>query len=66
MHDFDIFCIGETFLTSQIENDDPKLVIEGYEIRQRDHPSDTKRGGVCIYYKDNLSLVERPELTSLE
>ena len=65
VHSFDIFCLGETFLTSQIQDDDPRLEIEGYEILRCDHPSDTKRGGVSIYYRDHLSLVGRPELTSL-
>ena len=30
-----------------------------------DHPSDTKRGGVCIYYKEHLPFVRRDDLTFL-
>ena len=30
-----------------------------------DHPSDTKRGGVCIYYKEHLPFVRRGDITCL-
>ena len=29
-------------------------MIEGYELIRNDHPSNTKRGSVCIYYKESL------------
>ena len=28
--------------------------IEGYNLVQAGHPDNTKRGGVCIYYKESL------------
>ena len=31
-----------------------------------DHPSDTKRGGVCMYYKEHLPLVRRDDIACLE
>ena len=30
-----------------------------------DHPSNTKRGGVCIYYKDHLPIIKRNDLCQL-
>ena len=27
-----------------------------------DHPTGTKRGGVCMYYKEFISLIERKDL----
>ena len=30
-------------------------MIEGYNLIRNDHPSNTKRGGVCIYYKEFLA-----------
>ena len=30
-----------------------------------DHPSNTKRGGVCIYYNANLSIIKRNDLCHL-
>ena len=31
-------------------------MIEGYSLIRSDHPSNTKRGGVCIYYKECLAI----------
>ena len=28
----------------------------GYDLFRADHPSNTKRGGVCIYYRNSLHL----------
>ena len=47
VYNFDIFCICESFLDSSIEDLDPRLAIDGYEFLRCDHPSDSKRGGVC-------------------
>ena len=30
--------------------------IDGYNLVRSDHPSNTKRGGVCIYYRNYLPL----------
>ena len=32
------------------------MYVEGYSIVRADHPSNTKRGGVCIYYHDKTSV----------
>ena len=45
VHKFDIICLSETYLDSSI--DDENLA---------DHPSNKKRGGICIYYKNFLPL----------
>ena len=56
LHKFDIICLSETYLDSTIPNDDDKLQIPGYTFIRSDHPSNTKRGGVCIYYESSLLL----------
>ena len=56
LHKFDIICLSETYLDSTIPNDDDKLQIPGYTLIRSDHPSNAKRGGVCIYYKSFLPL----------
>lgn len=66
VHRFDIFCLSETFLDSSIQDDDQRLAIAGYSLHRCDHPSNSRRGGVCIYFKDHLSLVRRSDLTSLD
>ena len=54
MHQFDIICISETFLNNTYEDND--LNLNGYSLLRADHSSIAKRGGVCIYYKENLPL----------
>ena len=54
MHKFDIICISETFLNNTYEDND--LNLNGYSLLRADHPSNAKRGGVCIYYKETLAL----------
>ena len=53
---FDIFCISETYLNSSITEDDDNLQIPGYDLIRSDHPSNSKRGGVAVYYKNFLPL----------
>ena len=54
VHKFDIICMSETYLDSSI--DDASLEISGYYLIRSDHPSNKKRGGICIYYKNFLPL----------
>ena len=53
-HKFDIICLSETYLNSETSSDDGNLEIPSYNIIRDDHPSNAKRGGVCVYYKSNL------------
>ena len=39
-------------------------MFDGYKLIRSDHPSNTKRGGVCIYYKESL-VVRLVDITSL-
>ena len=62
---FDIVCLSETFLNSSIQNDDYKLKTNGYNLIRSDHPGNSKKGGVCIYYKEHIPLIRRDELCTL-
>ena len=55
-HKFDIIYLSETYLDSSTTSDDDNLAISGYNLIRSDHPSNNKRGGVCIYYKNFLPL----------
>ena len=66
VHKFDIFCIGESFLDSSLEDADQRLKIDNYELFRCDHPSNSRRGGVYLYYRDHLTVERRPGLTSLD
>ena len=53
LHSFDMICLSETYLDSCILSHDPD---QGYDLIRADHPSNVKRVGVCIYYKNHLAL----------
>ena len=55
---FDIVCLSETALDSTLPNDDEKMEINGYSLLRADHANDIKRGGVCIYFIESLTLSE--------
>ena len=54
MYKYDFICLSETYLDSS--EHDSLLEINGYNLLCADHPNDTKRGGVCIYYKESLPV----------
>ena len=49
MYKHDFICLSEAYLDSSVSDSLPK--IDGYNLVRADHPNDTKRGEVCIYYK---------------
>ena len=61
----DIIFLSETFLDSSIETNNLQLNITGYNLLQYDHPSNIKRGGVCMFYKDYLPVIKRDDLCAL-
>ena len=65
IYDYDIICLSETYLNSPQSGNDPALNLQGYELVRSDHPSNTKRGGVCMYYKEHLPLKVRNDISSL-
>ena len=56
IHKFDIICLSEAYLDSSTTSDDDNLAISGYNLIRSDDPSNNKRAGVCIYYKNFLPL----------
>ena len=53
---FDVICISESYLNSDASIVDENLEIAGSTLIRADHPSNTKRGDVCIYYKHSLAF----------
>ena len=47
------------FLNSSIETGDDRISIDGYNLTKAYHPSDSKRSGVCIYYKAYTPLIKK-------
>ena len=58
----DVLCISENYLNSSSSLYDERLKMDGYGVLRLDHPSDTKRGCVAIYYKEHLPLKRRDDL----
>ena len=56
LHKFDILCLSETYLDSNTSLEDGNLETSAYTLVHSDHPSNTKRGGVCLDYKYNFPL----------
>ena len=54
LHRFDNNCLSETYLDFNASLDNGNLEMFGYALVCSDHPSNTKRGGVCLCYKNNL------------
>ena len=58
--------LPETFLDSSISNDDNRINIAGNLLIKAGHPSNTKKGGVRIYYKYILPLIKKDYITDLK
>ena len=65
-NNYDIICLSETFLNSSIQTNDDRISIDGYNLIRADHPSDSKRGGVCIYYKEHIPPIKRDGICTLD
>ena len=44
------------FFFCSVSLDDNDIAVESYNIVPADHPSNHKKGGVCIYYKESLAV----------
>ena len=44
------------YLDSTSCSDNNNLNILGYNLTRADHPSNLKRGSVCIYYQESLAV----------
>ena len=53
---YDVICLSETYLDSSILSDNKNLEIPGHNLIWADHPSNSKRGDVCVYYRNSLPL----------
>ena len=52
-------------ISRSIPSDDNNLEIPGYFLIQEDHPSNSKPGGVCVYYRNSL-LLKILDISSLQ
>ena len=62
INQFDVLALSESILNSSISNED--IFIEGFskEIYRHDHTSNTKKGGVCLYFREGLPIKRKTDL----
>ena len=65
VYNYDILVSGETYLSGDINHDE--AFIEGFSKNpfRKDGPSGLRKGGVCIYFKENLPIKRRVDLETL-
>ena len=61
-----MICLLKTFLDSSLPIDNNSLSIPGYSMIKVDHPSNTKRGRICLYYKEHLPIIRRDDISNLK
>ena len=61
-YDFDLFGVCESLLDKGITNDDIFINDFSPETLRVDKPESIRKGGVCLYYKENLPIMERRDL----
>ena len=54
VHKFDVIYLSDTYLNSETPSDIENLEIAGNNLAREGHPSNSKRGGVCVYYESSL------------
>ena len=52
----DLIYISETFFDPSIQEGDKNIQLDDYNLLRADHLSNSKRGGVCIVYKETLGI----------
>ena len=64
-YDFDIFGVCESSLTNEIKNEN--IFIDGFsaDIFRADKPVNIRNGGVSLYFKEDLPIIERCDLETL-
>ena len=56
LYNYDFICISETYFDLSTLEGDRNFQLNGYHLIRADDPSNTKRGGVCIYRKESLGV----------
>ena len=52
----DVICLSETYLDNSVLSDESDLNFPGYKLVRADYPGNVKWGGVCIYFKESLTI----------
>ena len=56
LYNYDFICISETYLDSSVTHNNENIQLDGYSLIISDHPSDSKKGDFCLYYKEFVGV----------
>ena len=65
VNDIDIICLSKTFLYSSIPVDYNRLSIPFYSIMRPGRSSNTKRGRICLNYRELFPIIQRDDISNL-
>ena len=51
-----MICVSESYLDLTFLSDSEDINIKGYKLVRADYPNNTKRGGVCVYFRESLPV----------
>lgn len=60
------FAYLKLFLNTSIQSDDNKIKIDKYNLIRSDHSNDWRKDEVCIYYKQNITLIKHDDIFALK
>ena len=52
----DVICLSETYIDNSVLSDESDMNFPRYKLVRADYPGNAKRGGICIYFKESISL----------
>ena len=52
----DVICLSEAYPDNSVPSNESDLNFPGYKLVRADYPGNVKRGEVCIYFKESLSI----------
>ena len=64
-HNCNKISLFETFLNFSIQNDNNRINTNYYNLIKTDHSSNSKKVGVCIYYKEHIPFIEQDDICTL-
>ena len=56
LYNYDFICISETYLDSTVTHNNKNIRLDMYSFIRLDHLSNSKKGGVYLYYKESLGV----------
>ena len=66
IHHFDRFAVSESMQGSEMNNENISIERFSKDVFKSDHPSNSRIGGVCVYFCEDLPIKRRQDLELLQ